>query len=53
VARIGATLEPFAFDVIYGAFFDRVVPHGGKDAMRRSVARYLAIVAGDGTAEQR
>ena len=52
VARIGATLEPFAFDVIYGAFFDRVVPRGGKDAVRRSVARYVAIVAGDGTAEQ-
>ena len=32
VARIGAMLEPFAFDVIYGAFFDRVIPRGGKDA---------------------
>src|SRR5262249_10547481 len=53
VARIGAALEPFAFDVIYGAFFDRNVPHGGKEAVRRSVARYLTIVAGDGTAEQR
>jgi hypothetical protein len=53
VARIGAALEPLAFDVIYGAFFDRNVPQGGKEAVRRSVARYLAIVAGDGTAEQR
>src|SRR5262249_23444002 len=26
VRRIGETLEPFAFDVIYGAFFDRVIP---------------------------
>jgi hypothetical protein len=53
VARIGAMLEPFAFDVIYGAWFDRVIPRGGKDAVRRSVARYIAMVQGDGTAEQR
>ena len=30
VARIGAALEPFSFDVIYDAFFDRVIPRGGK-----------------------
>ena len=53
VARIGAMLEPFAFDVIYGAWFDRVIPRGGKDAVKRSVARYIAMVEGDGTAEQR
>ena len=50
VARIGAMLEPFSFDVIYGAFFDRVIPRAGKDAVKRSVARYIAIVTGDGTA---
>ena len=53
VARIGAVLEPFAFDVIYGAWFDRVIPRGGKDAVTRSIARYIAMVQGDGTAEQR
>jgi hypothetical protein len=53
VARIGAILEPFSFDVIYGAWFDRVIPRGGKDAVKRSVARYIAMVQGDGTAEQR
>jgi hypothetical protein len=52
VARIGAMVEPLSYDVIYGAFFDRVIPRGGKDAIRRSVARYIAIVKGDGTAEQ-
>src|SRR6476619_2280216 len=52
VARIGAMLEPFSFDVIYGAFFDRVIARAGKDAVKRSVARYIAIVTGDGTAEQ-
>jgi hypothetical protein len=53
VLRIGAMLEPFAFDVLYGAFFDRVVPQGGKDVVRRSVERYVAAIQGDGTAEQR
>ena len=52
VARIGAMLEPWPFDVIYGAFFDRVTPRGGKDAVKRSVKRYIAIIEGDGTAEQ-
>lgn len=52
VARIGAMLEPFSFDVLYGAFFERVVPRGGKDAVRRSIARYIAAIQGDGTAEQ-
>jgi hypothetical protein len=51
VARIGATLEPFSFDVLYGAFFDRVVPHGGQEAVKRSIARYIAAIQGDGTAE--
>src|SRR5437870_1537657 len=53
VARIGAMLEPFAFDVIYGAWFDRVIPRGGKDAVKRSIARYIAMIQGDGSAEQR
>ena len=46
-------LEPFAFDVLYGAFFDRVVPQGGKDVVRRSIERYIAAIQGDGTAELR
>jgi hypothetical protein len=53
VARIGAMLEPLAFDVLYGAFFERVIPKGGKAAVKRSVARYIAIIQGDGAAEQR
>jgi hypothetical protein len=52
VARIGAMLEPFSFEAIYGAFFDRVIPRGGKDALKRSIDRYVAIVQSDGTAEQ-
>jgi hypothetical protein len=53
VERIGTMLEPFAFDTLYGAFFDRVVPRGGKAAVRRSVARYVAAITGDGSAELR
>jgi hypothetical protein len=52
VERIGAMLEPFAFDAIYGAFFDRVIANGGKEIVRRSVARYAAAVHGDGSAER-
>ena len=51
VVRIGAMLEPFSFDVLYGAFFDRVVPQGGQEAVKRSIARYIAAIQGDGTAE--
>jgi hypothetical protein len=53
VARIGAVLEPYAFDALYGAFFEREIPRGGKEVVRRSVARYVAAVTGDGGAEQR
>ena len=51
VQRIGDTLEPYTFDVLYGAWFDRVTPQGGKDAIRRSVKRYIAAIRGDGSAE--
>ncbi len=51
VARIGEMLEPFVFDVLYGAWFDRVIPKGGKQVIRRSVKRYIAAITGDGTAE--
>jgi hypothetical protein len=52
VERIGVMLEPFAYDVVYGAFFDRVIPRGGKAAVQRSVTRYIAAIRGDGAAEQ-
>ncbi len=52
VERIGAALEPFDFDVIYGPFFGRDVLQDGKDVVRRSVTRYVAAVSGDGSAEK-
>jgi hypothetical protein len=51
VERIGALLEPYKYDVIHGAWFDRTIPRGGKDIVQRSIARYVAAVRGDGSAE--
>lgn len=42
VRRIVEVLEPFEFDRIYGAWWDRNVPSGAKEAVRRSAARYIA-----------
>ncbi|MCC2099311.1 MAG: MBL fold metallo-hydrolase [Hyphomicrobiales bacterium] len=52
VQRIGAALDPYDFEVIYGPFFGRDILTGGKDAVRRSVTRYVEAVTGDGSAER-
>jgi hypothetical protein len=41
VERIVEALEPFEFDRIYGAWWDRNVESGAKEAVRRSAARYI------------
>jgi hypothetical protein len=46
VARIGAALEPFQFDVIYGHYFDRVIAAGAKRILAVSVKRYVDAVGG-------
>lgn len=46
VERIGAALKPFAFETIYGHYFDRVIAQDGKAVLERSVARYVAAVEG-------
>jgi hypothetical protein len=51
VERIGAMLEPYEFEAIHGAWFDRTIPHHGKEIVQRSIARYVAAVRGDGSAE--
>jgi hypothetical protein len=51
VERIGALLEPYDYDVIHGAWFDRTIPSGGKDIVKRSIARYVTAVRGDGSAD--
>jgi hypothetical protein len=47
VERMGATLEAYHFDRIYGAWWNRVVSSGGKAAVRQGVARYAEALAGD------
>jgi hypothetical protein len=46
VAGIAAALEPFRFDTIYGHYFDRVIPRGGKQILEISVKRYVAAING-------
>jgi len=46
VDKIGAALKPFAFETIYGHYFDRVIAKDGKAVLEASVARYVAAVEG-------
>jgi len=46
VQGISAALAPFAYDRIYGHYFDRIIPAGAKEAMRVSVERYIAALGG-------
>lgn len=45
VGRISAALEPWRFERIVGAWWDRVVPRDGNEVVRRSAARYAHAVA--------
>jgi len=44
--KIGAALEPFEFDVIYGHYFDRVIPADAKRILQVSVQRYVDAIGG-------
>jgi hypothetical protein len=44
VRRIEAAVGPFAYDRIYGAFWDLTVEQNGKAAVARSAARYLQAI---------
>lgn len=44
VRRALALIEPFAFERVYGAFWNRVVDTDGAAAVRRSAGRYLRFV---------
>jgi glyoxylase-like metal-dependent hydrolase (beta-lactamase superfamily II) len=46
VAAIAAALEPYPFEVIYGAWWDRVVRRDAKEAVRRSAERYARALEG-------
>ena len=45
VQRIARVLEPWPFDPIYGAWFERIIPSGGKQAVAQSVRRYLSYIS--------
>jgi glyoxylase-like metal-dependent hydrolase (beta-lactamase superfamily II) len=45
VKAIGAAMAPFAFDIVYGHYFDRVIKDA-KSVLEKSVARYVAAVEG-------
>ena len=47
IEHLVASLAPFAFETIYGAFFDRVIASGGAEALARSAERYVAAISGD------
>jgi hypothetical protein len=44
IRGIVSALEPFAFERIVGAWWERVVPRDGKEIVRRSAARYLRAI---------
>ena len=39
-------MKPFQFDVLYGHYFDRVLPKDAKQILEKSVKRYLGAVNG-------
>lgn len=44
VRQVAASLRPFAFDRLYGAFPGQLIPAGAKAAVDRSAARYLKMI---------
>ena len=44
VERIAAAVSPFAYDRIYGAWWDRVVETDAQVVVEKSVARYLKAI---------
>ena len=46
VTGIAVALEPFRFDTIYGHYFNRVIPTGGKQILEISIKRYVAAING-------
>jgi hypothetical protein len=39
-----AAVEPYAYDRIYSAWWEKVTAEDGKQAVRRSAERYIAAV---------
>ncbi|CAN5509402.1 hypothetical protein BH10CHL1_BH10CHL1_18150 [soil metagenome] len=45
IKQIVTALQPYTYDRIYGAWFDRVVAHDAQAVVERSAARYLSAIA--------
>ncbi|MBI3435226.1 MAG: MBL fold metallo-hydrolase [Proteobacteria bacterium] len=46
VRRIGKALDPFAFERVYGHYFDRVIATDAKRILATSIERYVAAIGG-------
>jgi hypothetical protein len=44
VRAIAERVAPWRYDAVYGAFWDRVIPTGAKQAVDVSVARHIALL---------
>jgi len=47
VRAVAAAVEPYAYDAIYGAFWDRVIPVDAKRTLAQSVERHVQWLRGD------
>ena len=47
VRRVVAAVEPYAYDRIYSAWWDKVTPSGAKEAVHFSAERYIAALEAD------
>jgi hypothetical protein len=47
VTAIVDAVEPYAFDRIYGGWWQRIVSTGAKEAVRRSAERYVRHIEGE------
>jgi hypothetical protein len=46
VKNIGAALDGFSFEAVYGHYFDRVIKSDAKQVLEKSVVRYVEAVEG-------
>jgi hypothetical protein len=47
VQRMAAAVEPFAYEAIYGAWWDAIIPADGPEIVRRSADRYSRALRGE------
>ena len=47
VQRMVAAVEPFAYEAIYGAWWDAIIPAAGPEVVRRSAERYGQALRGE------